>query len=101
MFFPAISDFIFFLLYQIQQQINLFFVESCVFNKFYFRVNPKLGFAFWASHMNMHSFLFPGEKEKPVILFFKNRWTHIAKLKITFTKEKNELILNIPLLQFL
>jgi len=49
----------------------------------------------------MHSFLFPGEKEKPVILFFKNRWTHIAKLKITFTKEKNELILNIPLLQFL
>lgn len=97
-FFPAISDFIFFFFYQIQQQINLLFVESRTFNKFYFRFNPKFGLAFRTNHMNMHSFLFSGKKEEPVILFFKNRWTHNAKLKITRTKEMSELILNI--LQF-
>jgi len=99
MFFPAISDFIFFLFYQIQQQINLLFVESGAFNKFYYRFYPKFGFSVGVDNMNMHSLLFPREEEKPVILFLKNCWTHIAKLKNTSTKEKSELILNIPLLQ--
>src|SRR5690554_6645510 len=74
---PTASDFISVFFNYILQQFKLFLVESNTFYQFNFRFNPKFRFPVWTYHMNVYSFFFTGEKEKPVILFFKNCRTHM------------------------
>jgi hypothetical protein len=77
---PRFADFMFVLLDEPKQRVDLSRIEPVVLRQLNLRFEPKLRFTARTLHMHVHSRLFAGKKIEAVWPLPKDRWTHARPL---------------------
>ena len=77
---PVFSDFIVPFLNDVSEFSHFAISQPFVQGQFDSGFQPEFGLPIWASDMNMDSSLFPGKKEKPILLIPKNGRTHASNV---------------------